>query len=180
MTALESELRFTKENLQATIEEMETSNEELQATNEELIASNEELQSTNEELHSVNEELYTVNGEYQAKIAELTELTADMNHLLEAHRGPHAVPRPRAAHAQVHPAHRRDLQPAAPGRGPAASRPSPTRLQDDAPARGRRAGAAPSGATVEREVRDRQGGIFFLRILPYRGREDASTGWCSP
>ena len=79
---LEQELRYTKENLQATIEELETSNEELQATNEELIASNEELQSTNEELHSVNEELYTVNAEHQKKIAELTELTNDMNNLL--------------------------------------------------------------------------------------------------
>ena len=75
-------MRYTKENLQATIEELETSNEELQATNEELVASNEELQSTNEELHSVNEELYTVNAEYQKKIAELTELNADMDNLL--------------------------------------------------------------------------------------------------
>lgn len=82
LQALEMELRYTKENLQATIEELETSNEELQATNEELVASNEELQSANEELHSVNEELYTVNGEYQKKIAELTELTADMENLL--------------------------------------------------------------------------------------------------
>jgi two-component system CheB/CheR fusion protein len=79
---LESELRYTKENLQATIEELEASNEELQAINEEMLASNEELQSTNEELHSVNEELYTVNAEYQRKIAELTELTHDMDNLL--------------------------------------------------------------------------------------------------
>ena len=82
LSALESELRYTKENLQATIEELETSNEELQATNEELVASNEELQSTNEELQSVNEELYTVNAEYQKKIAQLTELTNDMDNLL--------------------------------------------------------------------------------------------------
>jgi len=81
---LQNELRYTKENLQATIEELETSNEELQATNEELVASNEELQSTNEELHSVNEELYTVNAEYQRKIAELTELTDDMDNLLRS------------------------------------------------------------------------------------------------
>ncbi|QDU93092.1 chemotaxis protein CheB [Lignipirellula cremea] len=79
---LESELRVTKENLHAVIEELETSNEELQAANEELIASNEELQSTNEELHSVNEELYTVNAEHQRKIAELTEMTDDMDNLL--------------------------------------------------------------------------------------------------
>ncbi len=84
--SLETELRYTRENLQATIEELETSNEELQATNEELVAANEELQSTNEELHSVNEELYTVNAEYQKKIAELTELTADMDSLLHSTR----------------------------------------------------------------------------------------------
>ncbi len=80
---LEQELRYTKENLQATIEELETSNEELQATNEELVASNEELQSTNEELQSVNEELHTVNVEHQRKIAELTQLTDDMDNLLQ-------------------------------------------------------------------------------------------------
>ena len=82
LRSLEAELRYTKENLQATIEELETSNEELQATNEELVASNEELQSTNEELHSVNEELYTVNAEYQRKIVELTQLNDDMDNLL--------------------------------------------------------------------------------------------------
>ncbi|MEM8679290.1 MAG: chemotaxis protein CheB [Planctomycetota bacterium] len=82
IASLETELRYARENLQATIEELETSNEELHATNEELVASNEELQSTNEELHSVNEELYTVNAEYQRKIAELTELSTDMDNLL--------------------------------------------------------------------------------------------------
>jgi two-component system CheB/CheR fusion protein len=82
MNDLESELLYTKENLQATIEELETSNEELQATNEELLSSNEELQSTNEELQSVNEELITVNSEYQKKIDELSELNDDMDNLL--------------------------------------------------------------------------------------------------
>ena len=81
--ALENDLRFAQENLQATVEELETANEEMQASNEELVASNEELQSTNEELHSVNEELYTVNAEYQKKIYELTEMSADMDNLME-------------------------------------------------------------------------------------------------
>ena len=83
MRALQDELSYTKENLQAAIQELETTNEELQATNEELVASNEELQSTNEELHSVNEELYTVNAEYQKKNAELQELNDDIEHLLD-------------------------------------------------------------------------------------------------
>jgi two-component system CheB/CheR fusion protein len=86
LDAMEAELRYTRENLQATVEELETSNEELQATNEELVASNEELQSTNEELHSVNEELYTVNAEHQRKIQELTVLTDDMDNLLASTR----------------------------------------------------------------------------------------------
>lgn len=81
---LESELRYTKQNLQASIEELGTSNEEMQATNEELVASNEELQSTNEELHSVNEELYTVNAEHQKRIKELAELNKDIEHLLRS------------------------------------------------------------------------------------------------
>ena len=84
MTDLEYELHQTRENLQETIEELETTNEEQQATNEQLTAANEELQSTNEELHSVNEELYTVNAEYQQKITELTEVTNDIDNLLES------------------------------------------------------------------------------------------------
>ena len=81
---LELQLTAAEETLQTTVEELETSNEELQATNEELMASNEELQSTNEELHSVNEELYTVSAEHQRKITELTELSSDMEHLLQS------------------------------------------------------------------------------------------------
>jgi len=80
---LETELQQAREGLQATIEELETSNEELQSSNEELVASNEELQSTNEELQSVNEELYTVNNEHQLKIDELSELNNDLSNLLK-------------------------------------------------------------------------------------------------
>jgi two-component system CheB/CheR fusion protein len=82
IVALQQELRYSRENLQATIEELETSNEELQATNEEMAASNEELQSVNEELQSVNEELHTLNAEYQQKIMELVRLNDDIDNLL--------------------------------------------------------------------------------------------------
>lgn len=76
---LELELQHTKEDLQAVVEELETSNEELQSTNEELLSSNEELQSTNEELQSLNEELHTINTEHQYKIKALMELDDDLN-----------------------------------------------------------------------------------------------------
>ncbi|MDO6389554.1 chemotaxis protein CheB [Pontibacter sp. BT731] len=76
---LEQELQYTKDDLQAVVEELETANEELQSTNEELLSSNEELQSTNEELQSLNEELHTINAEHQYKIKALIELDDDLN-----------------------------------------------------------------------------------------------------
>ncbi|MGL1891608.1 MAG: PAS domain-containing protein [Spirochaetaceae bacterium] len=87
---LEDELLYTKENLQTTIEELETSNEELKSTNEELQSTNEELQSTNEELEtskeelqSLNEESTTVNTELQFRIDELVEANDDIKNLLD-------------------------------------------------------------------------------------------------
>jgi two-component system CheB/CheR fusion protein len=167
--AIEAELRFTKENLQATIEELETSNEELQATNEELVASNEELQSTNEELHSVNEELYTVNAEYQKKIGELTQLTADMDNLLESTQV-HTLFldrslcirkfTPRIAEA-FH------LQPQDVGRridGFTHNIDHPSLIED-------LARVMNTGQPFEQQVRDRNGHWFLLRILPYRGKD---------
>ncbi len=168
MVALEAELTYTRENLQAAIEELETSNEELQAANEELLASNEELQSTNEELQSVNEELYTVNAEYQRKIEELTELTNDMDNLLAStdiatifldnrlrvrrltpqigevfNLLPQDVGRPieTFTHGMDHPELMNDLRQ-----------------------------VLASGERIERELRDGQGRTLFLRILPYRAQ----------
>src|SRR5256885_4962399 len=166
---LENELRATRERLQTTVEEMETNNEELQATNEELIASNEELQSTNEELNSVNEELYTVNGEYQAKIAELTELTADMNNLLEATEV-HTLfldreLRVRRFTPKV--AETFNLMPQDIGRRFDTF--SHSLKEERLPEELRR--VLDTGITVEREVSDRGGRMFFLRILPYRADE---------
>jgi two-component system CheB/CheR fusion protein len=88
---LESELRTTKEHLQATIEEVETSNEELKSSNEELLSTNEELQSANEELQtskeelqSVNEELETINSELNKKVEELDSANSDLQNLFQS------------------------------------------------------------------------------------------------
>ena len=181
--ALEEELSYTREHLQAAIQEHEAANEELQATNEELIASNEELQSTNEELHSVNEELYTVNAEYQKKNAELQELHDDIEHLLngtematmfldrqlcirkftpriaETFRViPADVGRPLRtfAHDLAHPSLMADVE----------------RVLLD-------------GAPLETQTWDRRGRCYFMRILPYRGRnrersDGAAAGAAAP
>jgi two-component system CheB/CheR fusion protein len=165
---VEAELNHTKENLQNATEELETSNEELQSANEELLASNEELQSTNEELQSVNEELYSVNAEYQRKIADLTELTNDMENLLSsAEIGTIFLDRelkirkltPRIADTF-------NLLPQDVGRSieTFTHNIDHPELIDDL----RRVAAG--GEPVEREIRDRRGQTFFMRLLPYRAK----------
>jgi two-component system CheB/CheR fusion protein len=172
VSALESELRFTKESLQATIEELETANEELQATNEELVASNEELQSTNEELHSVNEELYTVNVEHQRKITQLGEITDDLDNLL------HSIDVGvlfldeklciRKYTSQVATVFR--LLPQDVGRrfdsfAPTIQHPG---LEDDV------LSVSNTGQAIVREVTSREGTFYLLRILPYRSTSGKS------
>ena len=152
--------------LQRASEAAETGSEELQATNEELVASNEELQSSNEELNSINEELHTVNGEYQQKIGELRELNEDMDQLLATtdigtlfldvdlriRRVTNGIER-------AYDLTREDV-----GRSIEAFS---HRLDvDDLPARMREVMA--TGRPYEREVRDREGRAFLLRLQPYR------------
>jgi two-component system CheB/CheR fusion protein len=168
VVALETELTYTKENLQAAIEELETGNEELQAANEELLASNEELQSTNEELQSVNEELYTVNAEYQRKIGELTELTNDIDNLLASTEMGTIFLDPQLRIRKLTPriADTFNLLPQDVGRPLEAfthtiDHPA---LMDDL--KSVLAGAEP----IEREIRDRRGKSYILRVLPYRAK----------
>jgi two-component system CheB/CheR fusion protein len=85
---LEKELAATKEYLQSVIETQEAMNEELQSANEEILSSNEELQSTNEELEtakeelqSANEELTTVNDELRGRNLEVTQVNNDLTNL---------------------------------------------------------------------------------------------------
>jgi two-component system, chemotaxis family, CheB/CheR fusion protein len=88
---LEQELARTKEYLQSVTETQEALNEELQSANEEILSSNEELQSTNEEmetakeeLQSANEELTTVNDELGSRNLELTQVNNDLMNLLSS------------------------------------------------------------------------------------------------
>jgi two-component system CheB/CheR fusion protein len=88
---LEQELAATKEYLQSVIETQEATNEELQSANEEILSSNEELQSTNEEmetakeeLQSANEELTTVNDELRNRNQELNLVNNDLMNLLSS------------------------------------------------------------------------------------------------
>ena len=88
---LKQELAANREYLQSVIEEMEATNEELQSANEEVISSNEELQSINEELEtakeelqSTNEELTTLNEELRARNSELALVNNDLHNALSS------------------------------------------------------------------------------------------------
>jgi two-component system CheB/CheR fusion protein len=166
LAGVEAELAHTKENLHSAIEELETSNEELQASNEELQTSNEELQSTNEELQSVNEELYTVNAEYQRKIAELTEVTNDMDNLFASTEiGTiflDAELRIRKFTPKI--AEAFSLVPHDVGRSIEnfVNRMQHPELVEDLKR------VLESGTPIERDLGDVEGHAFFSRILPYR------------
>ena len=77
MQAIIQEHEATNEELKAASEEIESSNEELQSTNEELETAKEELQSTNEELTTLNEELSNRN-------LEMMQVNSDLNNLLSS------------------------------------------------------------------------------------------------
>jgi two-component system, chemotaxis family, CheB/CheR fusion protein len=85
---LQRELAETRDYVQSMQEQHEAANEELQASNEEVQSANEELQSINEELEtakeeleSSNEELTTLNEEMGHRNIELTRLNSDLNNL---------------------------------------------------------------------------------------------------
>ena len=173
VTKLEQELAATKEYLQSVIETQEATNEELQSANEEILSSNEELQSTNEELEtakeelqSANEELTTVNDELRNRNLEITQINSDLTNLLASIDiavvmvGRDLMIRRFTPEAQKF----FGLIPADVGRpllniNPTIEIPDFQKLVLD---------VMSSFRTVDRELKDKKGDKYQLRILPYR------------
>ena len=178
---LREELNATKESLQAIIEEQEATNEELKSANEEIESSNEELQSTNEELEtakeelqSTNEELTTLNEELSNRNMEVTQINSDLNNLLSSIHLPilmvdngltirRATPTARQAfNINDHDIGRRitDL-----------------RANIQVPDLEKIFRHVIDSLTVdEREVRDKQGRWYSLRVRPYRTTDNKIDG----
>lgn len=79
LRTLIAEYEITREQMKVANEEALSSNEELQSTNEELETAQEELQASNEELISLNEELQHRNAELNVLTNELTSLLIGVN-----------------------------------------------------------------------------------------------------
>jgi two-component system, chemotaxis family, CheB/CheR fusion protein len=81
ISQLREQLQALIEDHQSTAEEYKSANEEVLSTNEELQSTNEELETAKEELQSSNEELTTVNEELQNRNTELSLANNDLLNL---------------------------------------------------------------------------------------------------
>ena len=171
---LEDQALQARRHAQKLRAELESTNEELQTSNRELLAANEEMQSTNEELQSVNEELYSVNNEIQRKNEELKRLNTDMNHLLESTEIGTLFLDGDLNIRRFTPTIRLqfDLYPSDIGRPLSAFSSNFDRLALIDICRE----VLDSNLRVEREVTDRNGNAYLLRVLPYTDSELSGEG----
>jgi two-component system CheB/CheR fusion protein len=80
----QSQLRTSREEYEGAFEELRAANEELQSINEEYRSTGEELETSKEELQSINEELQTVNAELKAKLDDVSRSHSDIQNLMDA------------------------------------------------------------------------------------------------
>jgi two-component system CheB/CheR fusion protein len=178
---LRAELADTREHLHSVLdgqelahEELRVTSEEAQSTNEELQSTNEELETAREELQSTNEELTTLNEQLENRNAELRLLNSDLNNLLGS---THTAALMLGSDLRI----RRftpmaetllKLSPADKGRllAEVQSPLLPADLGDAVTA------VTETLVPVEREVQDREGRWFQLRLRPYKTLENRIDG----
>lgn len=181
MARLKRELAETRDYLQSLQEQHEAANEELQASNEEVTSANEELQSINEELEtskeeleSSNEELLTVNEEMANRNVELGRVNSDLiNFQSAANMAIVLLARDQTVRRFT-----------AKSQGPFNLTASDVgrslhsiRLNlDIADLEELVAGVMDSLQELEREVRDKDGRWYSLRVRPYRSVENTIDG----
>ncbi|HKP29396.1 MAG TPA: ATP-binding protein, partial [Gemmatimonadales bacterium] len=178
---LRQELGATREYLQSLIEQQDAANEELRSANEEVLSSNEELQSTNEELEtakeelqSANEELTTVNEQLQRRNLELDLANNDLTNLLSSTSIPVVMVGGDLRLRRITGPARRpmNLLPSDVGR-PISDLslsfivPDLAEIVSDVIERVQ---------TVEREVEDREGRWYLMRVHPYRTADNKIDG----
>src|SRR5262249_30948959 len=175
------ELAATREYLQSLVEQQDAANEELRSANEEILSSNEELQSTNEELEtakeelqSTNEELTTVNEQLQRRNQELDQVNNDLTNLLSSTNIPVIMVGGDLCIRRFTPPARKamNLLPTDVGRPLgdlklAAASPDLERIVGE---------VIDTVQPVEREVRDRDGRWYAMRVHPYRTTDHKIDG----
>ncbi len=178
---LKHDLVALKEHQQYLIDERQASEEELRSANEEILSSNEELQSTNEELEtsqeelqSSNEELTTVNDELHHRNVELARVGADLNNLLNSVNIPIVMLDQALRVRRVTPTAERvlNLRPIDVGR-PIMEINSNLDVPDLESLLAR---VLRELAPIERDVQDKSGAWYSMRIRPYRTEDQKIDG----
>lgn len=181
LSRVKLDLMATKESMQSIIEEQEATNEELKSANKEIQSSNEELQSTNEELEtakeelqSTNEELTTLNEELQNRNVELSQANNDLQNLLGSVNIPILMVSADLTIRRLTPMAERvfDVIPTDVGRRLHDLR--RTLLPSDLDVTVRK--VIDDLTIIEREIQDRDGHWYLMRIRPYRTRENKIEG----
>ncbi len=165
---VEDELYETRSKLRTTVEELETSNEELKSSNEEMMSMNEELQSTNEELATVNEEL-------KNKVDQLARTNSDLQNFIESTQVPTIFLDRKMRIRTFTPATKTlfRFQDQDKGRlfSDVTSRMEHRQLEELAQK------VLQTGEPIEQELTIDEGKeSYVLRVLPYRGHQDAIDG----
>ena len=179
---LTQELSATREYLQSVIEQQEDANEELQSANEEVQSANEELQSVNEELEtskeeiqSSNEELATVNDELNDRNLELHRLNDDLVNLLGSVQMAIVILGPDLRIRRFTPMAEELLHliPTDVGRPLVDIK---LHLEDLPELEPLLAEVLDTASVKERDVRDKRGHWYSLRLRPYRTLDDKIDG----
>ena len=178
---LERELAANREYLQSIIQDLEAANEELQSANEEILSSNEELQSTNEELdtakeelQSTNEELNTLNEELHGRNEELSLANSDLLNLVGSVQIAIVIIASDMRIRRFTPMAEKVLNLISGDVGRPISHIKPN---IDCPDLEQLiTEVADNVSVVEREVQDRQGNWYALRIRPYKNTENRIDG----
>jgi two-component system, chemotaxis family, CheB/CheR fusion protein len=170
-------LRLVQEQHEDASDQLQATNEELQSSSEEFQSLNEELETAKEELESANEEMQTLNDELTGRNAELTRLNGDLINfqasaeLSTVSIGPDLHVRRFTPQAEQTLGLRvQDL-----GRpiGHLRHLFDPTDLPD---LEALVFEVIRSGKPTDREVRDRDGRWFLLRVRPYRTLDGETDG----
>jgi len=178
---LQRDLANTRIHLHTLIAEHESAQEEMKATNEEILSSNQELQSTNEELEtakeelqSSNEELTSLNDELQHRNQDLSLLMDDLTNLLVAVDIPVLVLDAKMCVRRFTPVAGQllNLIPGDVGR-PFADIPSALSSVNWT---GLFAEVKRHGRVIEREVTDKNGRSYSLRLRPYKTSGNSISG----
>ena len=160
---------------EAASQELRAAHEEVLSSNEELQSTNEELETTKEELQSANEELTTVNEQFLSRNRELDALTDDLSNFISSADLPMVTVGRDLRIRRLTPAAQRAVQPAAHRRRPLARAHQVLARRR----RHRRASSTASSRSVqpwEREVRDRDGRWWLLRVAPFRTADNRIDG----